>query len=133
MALFRKASKPLDETIDVNAPFLFRVEDVFTITGRGRLFTGSVESGAVAVGAPATLLVGDRILLGRVKRLESRKHRKPVVLNAGDMCAIELDDIGTNDLPLRVYGGQMIVDNDALKGAVIRSRQTSDVPWSPAS
>ncbi|MFE7333580.1 hypothetical protein ACIQU8_25065 [Streptomyces griseus] len=128
MGIFTKKPRLLNEAIDVNAPFLFRIEDVFTISGKGRLFTGVVESGAVAIGAPATLLVGDRILLGQVKKLESRKERKPTVLGEGDKCAIELDGVETNDLPLRVYGGQMIVDNDALKGAVIRSRQASDIP-----
>jgi hypothetical protein len=31
----------MDEAIDVNAPFSFRVEDVFSITGKGRLFAES--------------------------------------------------------------------------------------------
>ena len=127
MGLFGKKPKPLDGTVDPAAPFVFRVGDVFTITGKGRVFTGTVESGSVAVHAPATLLVGDRILFGKVKRLETRRDRNPVVLIAGDVGAIELEGIDTNDLPLRVYGGQMIVDTGALMGAVIRSRQSSGV------
>ena len=112
----------MGETVDVAAPFVFRVGDVFTITGRGKVFTGMVESGAVAVNAPATLLVGDRALPAQVKRLETRKRRNPVMLIAGDVGAIELEGVDTDDLPLRVYGGQMIVDDRALRGAVIRSR-----------
>ncbi|WP_396164731.1 elongation factor Tu [Corynebacterium sp.] len=122
MGLFSKKRAPVDETVDVTTPFVFRVGDVFTITGRGRMFTGTVESGAVAVNAPATLLVGDCALPAQVKRLESRKRRNPVVLIAGDVGAIELAGVDTNDLPLRVYGGQMVVDDRALRGAVIRSR-----------
>lgn len=133
MGLFRKKSTPQPIEVDLNAPFLFRVDDVFAITGKGRLFTGTVESGAVAVGAAATLAVGGRILLGEIKRLESRRHRKPTVLGAGEACAIELAGVGTDDLPLRVYGGQMIVDTDALKGGVIRSRRPSDVPGPAAT
>jgi len=128
MGLFRKKPTPPIAEIDPNGPFLFRIDDVFTITGKGRLFTGTVESGAVAVGAAATLVVGDRLLLGEVERLESRKHRRPLALGAGETCAIELAGVATDDLPLRVYGGQMIVDTDAVKGAVIRSRQASDAP-----
>ena len=75
MGLFGKKPKPLDGTVDPAAPFVFRVGDVFTITGKGRVFTGTVESGSVAVNAPATLLVGDRILFGKVKRLETRRDR----------------------------------------------------------
>ncbi|WP_297006104.1 elongation factor Tu [uncultured Corynebacterium sp.] len=128
MGLFSKSTKSQEETVDVGAPFRFRVDDVFTITGRGRLFTGIVEAGAVAIGAPATVIVSDRILLGQVRRLESRKRRKPAVLSEGEEGAIGLDSIETNDLPLRAYGGHMIVDSDSLKGAVIRSRQASDIP-----
>lgn len=122
MALFGRKRAPVGETVDVAAPFVFRVGDVFTITGRGRVFTGTVGSGAVAVNAPATLLVGDRALPAQVKRLETRKRRNPVMLIAGDVGAIELEGVDTDDLPLRVYGGQMIVDDRALRGAVIRSR-----------
>lgn len=115
----------------MTSPFTFRVDNVFSITGKGRMFTGTVESGTVHLNALATLVVGDRIVRGQVTRLESRKQRKPVALSAGENCAIGLDGVDTNDLPLRVYGGQMIVDNDALKGATIRSRQASDAPPAP--
>lgn len=128
MGLFSKSSKPPPETVDVDAPFSFRVDDVFTITGRGIVFTGTVESGAVTVGAPASLIVEDRILPGQVRHLESRKRRKPAVLSEGDGCAIGLAGIELDDLPLRPYGGHMILDSGSLKGAVIRSRQASDIP-----
>jgi translation elongation factor EF-Tu-like GTPase len=128
MGLFSRSTKSQDETVDVGTPFRFRVDDVFTVTGRGRLFTGIVEAGTVAIGAPATVIVGDRILLGQVRRLESRKRRKPAALGEGEECAIGLDGIETNDLPLRADGGHMTVDSDSLKGAVIRSRQASDIP-----
>jgi translation elongation factor EF-Tu-like GTPase len=128
MGLFSKNPKSPEAVVDVDAPFRFRVDDVFTVTGKGRLFTGTVESGTVTVGAPATMIAGDRILLAQVRRLESRKRRKPAALSEGEECAIGLDGIDTDDLPLRAHGGHMIVDSDALKGSVIRSRQASDIP-----
>ncbi|WP_291478388.1 elongation factor Tu [Corynebacterium sp.] len=125
MALFSGRPHRQAETVDPATPFVFRVDDVFTVTGRGRLFTGTVESGAVVVGAPAALEVGDRVLRGTVRRMETRRRGRPVMLSAGDSGAVGLEGVDVNDLPLRMHGGHTVVDSAALRGAVIRSVQPS--------
>lgn len=39
-------------------PFRFRIDDVFTITGRGTIVTGSIEQGAVRAGDLLRLIRG---------------------------------------------------------------------------
>jgi len=46
---------PLPER-DVDKPFLMPVEDVFSITGRGTVATGRIESGVINVGEPLDLI-----------------------------------------------------------------------------
>src|SRR5690606_5639633 len=41
---------------DVDKPFLMPVEDVFTITGRGTVVTGRIETGVVNVGDPLEIV-----------------------------------------------------------------------------
>jgi elongation factor Tu len=41
---------------DIDKPFLMPVEDVFTISGRGTVATGRVESGVVKVGEPVEIV-----------------------------------------------------------------------------
>ena len=126
MGLFSRKPEAAAVNVGPAGPFAFCIDDVFTITGKGRMFTGIVESGRVDAGAPASLVIGDRVLPAQIGRLEVRGRRKPVALNAGESGAIGLDGVVTDDLPLTVYGGQMIVDTAALKGALIRSRLESD-------
>jgi elongation factor Tu len=46
---------PLPER-DVDKPFLMPVEDVFSITGRGTVATGRIESGVIKTGDPVQIL-----------------------------------------------------------------------------
>jgi elongation factor Tu len=46
---------PLPER-DVDKPFLMPVEDVFSITGRGTVATGRIESGVIKVGDPVDII-----------------------------------------------------------------------------
>ncbi|MCB0805819.1 MAG: elongation factor Tu [Bacteroidales bacterium] len=46
---------PLPER-DVDKPFLMPVEDVFSITGRGTVATGRIESGVIKVGDPVEII-----------------------------------------------------------------------------
>lgn len=46
---------PLPER-DVDKPFLMPVEDVFSITGRGTVATGRIESGVIKVGEPVDII-----------------------------------------------------------------------------
>ncbi len=50
---------PLPER-DIDRPFLMPVEDVFSITGRGTVATGRIESGVVNVGDQAEIVGMDR-------------------------------------------------------------------------
>ncbi|EGD56803.1 elongation factor Tu [Gordonia neofelifaecis] len=120
MGFFSRKTEP-GPVVDPTGPFAFGVEDVFSITGRGLMFTGSVESGAVVRGADAELVFGDRVLPVRIGRLESRKRRKPQALNAGYVGAIGLDGLDKDDLPRRFHGEHVILDTAALRGGVIRS------------
>jgi len=45
---------------DIDRPFLMPVEDVFSITGRGTVATGRIESGVVKVGDQAEIVGMDR-------------------------------------------------------------------------
>jgi elongation factor Tu len=46
---------PLPER-DVDKPFLMPVEDIFSITGRGTVATGRIESGVIKVGQPVDII-----------------------------------------------------------------------------
>jgi len=56
-----KLMEAVDEYIptperDIDKPFLMPVEDVFTISGRGTVATGRVESGVIKVGEPVEIV-----------------------------------------------------------------------------
>ena len=56
---------------DVDKPFLLPVEDVFTITGRGTVATGRIETGVCNTGDPVEILgMGDEKLTSTVTGVE---------------------------------------------------------------
>ncbi len=56
---------------DVEKPFLMPVEDVFTITGRGTVATGRIETGVINSGDPVEILgMGDEKLTSTVTGVE---------------------------------------------------------------
>jgi elongation factor Tu len=56
---------------DVDKPFLMPVEDVFTITGRGTVATGRIETGVINSGDPVEILgMGDLKLTSTVTGVE---------------------------------------------------------------
>ncbi len=56
---------------DVDKPFLMPVEDVFTITGRGTVATGRIETGVINSGDPVDILgMGDEKLSSTVTGVE---------------------------------------------------------------
>ncbi len=56
---------------DVDKPFLMPVEDVFTITGRGTVATGRIETGVINTGDPVDILgMGDEKLSSTVTGVE---------------------------------------------------------------
>jgi len=60
-----------DPERDVDKPFLMSVEDVFTITGRGTVATGRIETGVINSGDPVEILgMGDDKLTSTVTGVE---------------------------------------------------------------
>jgi elongation factor Tu len=56
---------------DIDKPFLMPVEDVFTITGRGTVATGRIETGIINSGDPVEILgMGDEKLTSTVTGVE---------------------------------------------------------------
>lgn len=56
---------------DIDKPFLMPVEDVFTITGRGTVATGRIETGVINSGEPVEILgMGDDKLTSTVTGVE---------------------------------------------------------------
>ncbi len=74
--------------------FHFVIEDVFTITGRGTVVTGRVDSGDVKVGDMVN--IGGRITT-EVTGIEMFR-KKLDYAKEGDNCGILLKDISRNDI-----------------------------------
>jgi elongation factor Tu len=78
-------------------PFLLAVEDVFTVSGRGTVVTGSVETGAVRVGETVECVGFGTIFERRVSGIEM--VRKPLdQAQAGDNISLLLPDITRADV-----------------------------------
>lgn len=128
MGIFsRKKLSPQDPqvAIDANGPLCFRIEDMFSISGKGLMFTGSVESGTFVIGAPVTLQLPDRLLLAQVAHIESKRGKRESAY-PGDAVAIRLDGVKPDDLPQTFRGSIVVIDIEAVKGSAIRGRQESD-------
>lgn len=60
-----------EPTRDIDKPFLMPVEDVFTITGRGTVATGRIETGIINSGDPVEIVgMGDKKLTSTVTGVE---------------------------------------------------------------
>ena len=98
---------PLPER-DVDKPFLMPVEDVFSITGRGTVATGSIERGVINTGDPVQIVglmkEGDKPLESVVTGVEM--FRKILDRGqAGDNAGLLLRGIDKNE----IKRGQVIV------------------------
>ncbi|MFM2213595.1 MAG: hypothetical protein RL427_858 [Bacteroidota bacterium] len=83
---------------DVNKPFLMPVEDVFTITGRGTVATGRIETGICNTGDPVEIIgMGAEKLTSTVTGIEMFRQ----ILDrgeAGDNAGILLRGIAKEDI-----------------------------------
>lgn len=77
-----------------NDPFHMTVEDVFTVTGRGTVVTGRIDSGIIKVGEHVN--ISDR-LTSEVLGIELFR-KKLDYAQAGDNCGIYLKDISRDDI-----------------------------------
>lgn len=78
----------------INGKFHMEVEDVFTITGRGTVVTGRVDSGEIHVGE--TVIISGKVNTEVIGIEMFRK--KTDYAKAGDACGIYLKDISRNEI-----------------------------------
>lgn len=83
--------------VDASGPFEMKVEDIFTITGRGTVVTGTIAKGQVAAGDTVTVMrYGNPALQTTVSGIEHFR-RQTKVAEAGDQVGI-LIPIGRDQL-----------------------------------
>ena len=94
----RAKREGMSGTADAHSGFRITVEDVFTITGRGTVITGKVESGKIAVGDEVTLQRVDgssrKVVIIGIEQF--RKMMDTAV--AGDNVGILLRGLSRNDI-----------------------------------
>lgn len=90
--------------------FLFRIEDVFTITGRGTVVTGKVDRGKIKVG-DAVQVVGlnDQVLTTEVIGIEMFREEKTEAKD-GDNVGIVLKDVSRD----QIERGQVLATPDTI-------------------
>lgn len=101
-------------TYDENGAFLFSIEDVFTITGRGTVVTGSVQRGKVKVGDTVQIIGLDQeILTTEVTGIEMFREQKDEA-TVGDNAGIVLKDITRE----QVQRGQVLAQQNSIVAAI---------------
>ncbi len=94
-----------------DAAFLFSIEDVFTITGRGTVVTGKVDRGKVKIGDKVQIVgLNEEILSSEVIGIEEFREEKEEAV-AGDNVGIVLKDI----LRDQIERGQVLAKIDSIK------------------
>jgi len=100
-------------TYDENGAFLFSIEDVFTITGRGTVVTGRVERGKIKVGDTVQIIgLGQEILSTEVTGIEMFRQTLDEA-KAGDNAGIVLKDITRE----QVQRGQVLAQQNSIVAA----------------
>lgn len=80
---------------DHGGAFRMPVEDVFTITGRGVVITGTVQSGSVAVGSPVRITNPDGTSIDTTITGVEMFRRTTTAAHAGDNAGLLLGAEGT--------------------------------------
>lgn len=100
-------------TYDENGAFLFSIEDVFTITGRGTVVTGTVERGKLNVGDTVQIIgLSEEILTAEVTGIEMFRSQKDEA-TVGDNVGILLKDITRE----QVQRGQVLEKQNSIVAA----------------
>lgn len=100
-------------TYDENGAFLFSIEDVFTITGRGTLVTGNVQRGKLRVGDTVQIVgLSEEILTTEVTGIEMFREQKDEA-TVGDNAGIVLKNITRE----QVQRGQVLAKPNSIVAA----------------
>jgi len=100
-------------TYDENGAFLFSIEDVFTITGRGTVVTGNVQRGKLKVGDTVQIVgLSEEILTTEVTGIEMFREQKDEA-TVGDNAGIVLKDITRE----QVQRGQVLAKPNSIVAA----------------
>lgn len=99
--IFRK--KPVDGTYDDSIAFRIVVEDVFSITGKGSVITGRIQSGCVAIGDIVTLRRRDgsvrEVAVCGIEMFRKMLNRAVKGDNVGLLLrGLTKDDVGKGDI-----------------------------------
>lgn len=100
-------------TYDENGAFLFSIEDVFTITGRGTVVTGNVQRGKLKIGDTVQIVgLSEEILTTEVTGIEMFREQKDEA-TVGDNAGIVLKDITRE----QVQRGQVLAKPNSIVAA----------------
>lgn len=100
-------------TYDENGAFLFIIEDVFTITGRGTVVTGNVQRGKIKVGDTVQIVgLNEEILTTEVTGIEMFRQQKDEA-TIGDNAGLVLKDITRE----QVQRGQVLAKTNSIVAA----------------
>lgn len=111
-ALMDAVDEWIDEPVrDTDKPFLMPIEDVFSITGRGTVATGRIESGVINTGDPVDIVgMGEEKLTSTITGVEM--FRKILDRGeAGDNVGLLLRGIEKTD----IKRGMVIAKKDSVK------------------
>lgn len=108
-----KVDEGTNTTYDENGAFLFSIEDVFTITGRGTVVTGHVERGTVKIGDKVQIIgLNQEILTAEVTGIEMFRTTNNEA-TIGDNAGILLKDITRE----QVQRGQVLAKPNSIVAA----------------
>lgn len=92
-------------TYDENVDFLFKIEDVFTISGRGTVVTGTVEKGTINLNDEVQIIESNKeILTTTVTGIELFRKTQDYA-TVGDNASLLLKDVSRD----QVKRGQILV------------------------
>lgn len=79
-------------------PFRFEIEDVFFITGRGTVATGTVSSGILTIGDAVEVVRADGTRVGATVTGIEAFRKKLTSAGPGEMLGVLLDTVTRHDL-----------------------------------
>jgi translation elongation factor EF-Tu-like GTPase len=99
-------------------PFVFVVEEVFTISAVGPVLTGRVRDGWMTAGQDALLHLPAGPRAVTITRIESARRRTQQV-QTGAQAGVVLAGLQEGDLPTRFGGDHLVIDSAGLRGVLL--------------